>query len=137
MADPPKQEPPKEEPKVDSPKKDESKNNLLDVLEKDFIDQIKDKVDLEEYKEFSQEQRIKIFRSLSKTLSKPKEEPREKKEEKKMPPKGQAENPAEIPAAEKNHIPTLLERNNITEFRRDIQKKTSVMNMTDAIRGKQ
>jgi len=139
MSDPipttPPPEEPKAPPKADPPKED--KNNLLDLLESDFVTKLKDKVDLEEYKDFSQEQRIKIFRSLDKTLSKvPAPEP-PKKEPKEPIKKGEATDPtAPEPGMAPAEPKTILEMNNMNDYRKDILQKNSILNITNKIRGK-
>ena len=130
--------PPKEEPKTPAKVEDKPKDDdLLSILEKDFIEKLKEKVNLEDFADLDQKTRIKTFRALEKTLSKQVQDPpAAKKDDKKVEQKGQATDPAAEPPPQDNHIPTLLERNNMKDYLNDVRQKNSILNITDRIRGK-
>jgi len=131
-------DPPKADEKTPAKVEDKPKDDdLLSILEKDFIEKLKEKVNLEDFADLDQKTRIKTFRALEKTLSKqaPAPEP-PKKDEKKVDQKGQETDPAGDPPPQDNHIPTLLERNNMKDYLNDVRQKNSILNITDRIRGK-
>lgn len=122
----------------DPPKKTETpaEDDLLGILERDFIEQLKDQIDLEEFAGLDQRTRIKTFRALSKTLAK-----KQSKAKSPDPPaavKPAAVDPTAPPApAQKDTIRTNLERNNVRDYLRDVRQKNSVHNITSRIRGGQ
>lgn len=131
-----------ENPKKDDKKQDQKNYNddLLSILEKDFIDKLKDKIALEDYAEYDQKTRIKLFRSLDKSLNviAPNTNTDKKDDKKKEKEKGQSFDPtAPDPPADSSKRQTLLERNNMRDYLADLRKKNSVLNITDKIRGKE
>jgi len=132
------EETPKEAPqkKIEPKADDKPKRTILDDIEQDFIKDLKDIVSMEDYADLDQETRIKVFRGLKKTLAGLKKEEPKKKEEKQMPPKGVPNDPTGAPPQEEKPYMTNLQRNNLQDYRKDIQKRTSIHNITNQIRGK-
>ena len=110
-------------------------NNLLNILEKDFIDSLKDKINLEDFADLSQEARIKSFRALQKQFAK-QATPEKKPDEKPPLQKGLPIDPTKPPADAPDSFKTNLQKNNLREYNADIRSKSSVHNITDRIRGK-
>ena len=115
--------------------KAEPENNLLNILEKDFIDSLKDKINLEDFADLSQEARIKSFRALQKQFAK-QATPEKKPDEKPPLQKGLPIDPTKPPADAPDSFKTNLQKNNLREYNADIRSKSSVHNITDRIRGK-
>ena len=126
--------PPPVEPKAE-PKPPVKENNLLNILEKDFIDSLKDKINLEDFADLSQEARIKSFRALQKQFAK-QATPEKKPDEKPPLQKGLPIDPTKPPADAPDSFKTNLQKNNLREYNADIRSKSSVHNITDRIRGK-
>ena len=110
-------------------------NNLLNILEKDFIDLLKDQINLEDFADLSQEARIKSFRALQKQFAK-QATPEKKPDEKPPLQKGLPIDPTKPPADAPDSFKTNLQKNNLREYNADIRSKSSVHNITDRIRGK-
>lgn len=126
-AEPPKPDPPKKEEPKPEPQKDE----LLSLLEHDLIEKLKDRVNLEDYAEYDQRTRIKLFRSLDKSLP-----PAKTKAQEEAKPKGDVVDPTAPPAPVKTSTyQTNLQRNNLRDYNHDVRQRTSVHNITSRIRG--
>jgi hypothetical protein len=148
MSTPPPPATPPPPPAADPPKPADpkpSKNNLLDVLEKDLVDALKDQLDLTEYKDFPQDQRILILRTLKRTFEKQASDAaqkaaddKKKADEAKKKAKGEAQNPAgDTPPDESAKGPkTLMEINNMQEYLKDVRSAHSILDVTAKIRGK-
>lgn len=130
---PVEQKVPPEDSTTKTPPKDD---DLLSTLEKDFIAQLKDKVNLEDFAELDQKTRIRTFRALAKSLSQQTSTEKEKPKVKPNMEKGQASDPTAAAPPVDTHIPTLLERNNMKDYLHDVRASRSVYNITDRIRGK-
>ena len=108
---------------------------ILNAVETDLITELKGTFDLEPFTTLNQAQRIKLMRALK--SAKPKL-PIEQKEPE-VPAnqqKGTPKDPTTPPIVEENPYISNLKRNNLREWTLDMNKKNSIHNLTNQIRGK-
>ena len=117
------------------PKVDPEISLILNMVETDLITELKTTYDLEQFTDFSQPQRIKLMRALKSAkvvlpiVEKETEVPVNNT-------KGKPKDPTTPPVVEVNPYVSNLKRNNMREWQEDMNKKNTIHNITDQIRGK-
>ena len=108
---------------------------ILNMVETDLITDLKSKYDLEQFTDFSQPQRIKLMRALKAAkvvepiIEKDVVVPDNNQ-------KGLPTDPTTPPVVAPNPYVSNLKRNNLREWQEDMNKKNTIHNITDQIRGK-
>jgi len=114
--------PPESTPKNGNLENSLQKDALLDTIEADFREGLKGHAILTELEGLDQRTRIRMLRAVSNTVSDK--------------PRGEGVDPSSNPPIVSTEPKTLAELNNMKDYLHDVQKRTSMFNITDKLRGK-